>query len=78
MNKFNDTRYFSNAPKSKVSEAGRKGGLKRRTPETGKAWDEQNKIRDLYVAGMSYKEIARLYKVSYDTIYRILKVNNGL
>lgn len=49
-------------------------GKKVRPPQLSKAWDEQDKIRDLYVGGVSVKEICKMYDINYRSCYRIISL----
>lgn len=64
--------YFSTIDKDKRQELARKGGLKSRTRHTQRAWDEADKIKQLYKTS-SYRKLAKEYNVGRNTIERIVK-----
>lgn len=65
--------YFSTVDKKRHIEIATKGGLKKRSKEAQKAWDEADKIKEIYEAGAeTHRSLADRYKVSRMTIARII------
>lgn len=62
---------ISTRPKEERIEFARKGGLSKRTPQVTIAWSEVEEIKELSKT-MSHRKLAKKYKVSHATIFRII------
>lgn len=65
--------YFSSLPKSQLRELSRAAGISNRSPALHNAWADQTKLQFRYANGEPVKKLAREYKVTERSMYRIVR-----